>query len=80
MVPLHLLLLISLCSLLYHTIKILTYRPLLTSESRSTVAQSALEQCRNAAIESHAIFALWGRTFGHFCHHYLFLYCCFISA
>jgi len=67
-------------SLLYHTIRILIYRPLLTANSQSALASSALTHCRNASTEAAAILALWGQTFGHFNHHYLFVYGCFISA
>ncbi|BEJ00153.1 hypothetical protein CcaverHIS631_0500100 [Cutaneotrichosporon cavernicola] len=67
-------------NLLYHTICILIYRPLLTSNNRSALASSALNHCRNAAMGTHEVLSLWGRTFGHSCHHYLILYCCFISA
>jgi hypothetical protein len=67
-------------NLLYHTIRILIYRPLLTANSQSALASSALTHCRNASAESAAVIALWQQTFGSFNHHFLFVYCCFISA
>jgi hypothetical protein len=52
----------------------------LTANNRSAQASGALTHCRNASSETAAVLALWGQTFGHFNHHFLFVYSCFISA
>lgn len=71
---------IVILNLLYHTIRILIYRPLLTANSQSALASSALNECRNAASGTHDVLSLWGRTFGPTNQHFLFVYCCFIAA
>lgn len=70
---------IMILNMLYHAVRILIYRPLLTANNRSGPS-SALNHCRSAAIGIHELLSLWGRTFGHTCLHYLLLYCCFLSA
>jgi hypothetical protein len=67
-------------SLLYYALRILIYRPLFTLDGQPAVVTDALEKCRAATMATHDILTIWGKTFGHFCHHYLFLYCCFVSA
>lgn len=66
-------------SLLYHTIKILVYRPLL-HDSSPALTSTALAHCRAAAIATSDVLSLWVRTFGHNSYHYLFIYCTFIAA
>ncbi|KAL1407809.1 hypothetical protein Q8F55_007244 [Vanrija albida] len=76
----------------YHTIRILVYRPLLADNARpanssralntsSTLNdQTALHHCRDAAINISEILQMWGRTFGHYSHHYTILYGGFIAS
>ncbi|KAL1409006.1 hypothetical protein Q8F55_005830 [Vanrija albida] len=67
-------------NMLYHAMRILAYRPLLTDNGRSSHASTALSQCRNASAGVSHLLSLWGKTFGDNCHHYIILYCSFISA
>ncbi|WOO84331.1 putative transcriptional regulatory protein [Vanrija pseudolonga] len=71
---------VILINLLYYTMRILIYRPLLTENSRSSLAMSALGHCRTAATRINEILHLWSSSFGHNCHHYLILYYCFIAS
>ncbi|WOO77847.1 putative transcriptional regulatory protein [Vanrija pseudolonga] len=70
---------IVIINLLYHTIKILVYRPLL-HDSSPALTSTALAHCRAAAIATSDVLSLWVRTFGHNSYHYLFIYCTFIAA
>ncbi|KAL1412971.1 hypothetical protein Q8F55_000720 [Vanrija albida] len=70
---------IVIINLLYHTIKILVYRPLLT-DSSPALTSTALAHCRAAAIGTSEVLSLWVRTFGHNSYHYVMIYCTFISA
>lgn len=68
-------------SLLYQTLLILLYRPLLSSQNQSTsITATSLEICRASATVAHEIFAMWGRTFGFVNMVYLMMYCCFVCA
>lgn len=68
-------------SLLYHVMRILLYRPLLTVRNQASgVTTSSFDVCRSSAIEIHAILSLWGRTFGHINYVYLLMYTTFIAA
>lgn len=67
--------------MLYHTMRILLYRPLLTSSSQAQgTASNALDVCRSAAIGVHDCLSLWGRTFGHINLVYVMMYSCFVAA
>jgi hypothetical protein len=68
-------------SLLSHLITILLYRPLLSLRSQSAAGDSsAIQICRSAAVDIHAIMSLWGRTFGVCNIVYLMMYTTFVAA
>lgn len=65
--------------MLYHIMRILLYRPLLTSATAS-IASEALDICRSAAIGVYDCLTLWSRTFGNIQFVYLQMYSCFVAA
>lgn len=67
-------------SLLYHAMRILLYRPLLTVRNQPTGVTTSLEVCRGCAIDIHMILSLWGRTYGNINMVYLIMYTTFVAA
>jgi hypothetical protein len=68
-------------SLLFHVVRILLHRPLLSVRNQnSTATPSSFQLCRSAAVDIHAILSLWGKTYGVCNMVYLMMFTTFVAA